>query len=324
MRDEHPPFTSHGFFNNSNLEYSPVYEEPSTDIGRGQLLLEHHTAPALHDSTIHPYNSQYHNHTFSNNEHVVSQCYKETDPRTCCLERIEHSALLPTTHFPELIPCLAHWIPYMVRSLPAPRPAFSWGSIDTSTWSDHPSSPKGNLTCTAELQNKCDTFLSSALTPWKPDCVKYLPSGERTLAPSSKARPKQRHARAKQGPTSFAHQQFRCQLEMGARSCDKSFRRPEHLKRHIRTVHREGGGWICKIAGCQKSISRANNLLDHYWTHIDKGDGSGRNERWSLEVLSDMLLPEDRDICVRLGERLHKYWTSKGIVESGSERARYR
>ena len=89
--------------------------------------------------------------------------------------------------------------------------------------------------------------------------------------------------------------------------CNKDFLRPEHLNRHMLTVHGEHKEWICKLPGCQRCFSRADNLSDHYWTHLDKGDGRGRNVKWSLEELKSLLPPDEVGACIRLGKRLHQY-----------------
>lgn len=52
---------------------------------------------------------------------------------------------------------------------------------------------------------------------------------------------------------------FRCD------SCPKAFRRSEHLKRHVRSVHSNVRPFPCKF--CEKKFSRSDNLAQHLRTH---------------------------------------------------------
>jgi hypothetical protein len=77
----------------------------------------------------------------------------------------------------------------------------------------------------------------------------------------------------------------------GAR-CPKTFRRVEHLKRHVNSVHWVGEhppiGGRCII--CAKSFTRNDNCLAHYTTHIRvPGKKAGRNNKFSVHtVLKDV------------------------------------
>jgi uncharacterized Zn-finger protein len=48
-------------------------------------------------------------------------------------------------------------------------------------------------------------------------------------------------------------------------SCPKAFRRSEHLKRHVRSVHSNVRPFPCKF--CEKKFSRSDNLAQHLRTH---------------------------------------------------------
>lgn len=54
--------------------------------------------------------------------------------------------------------------------------------------------------------------------------------------------------------------------------CDKQFKRLEHLKRHIRSVHLNIRPFHCKY--CEKKFSRSDNLAQHLKTHF-KMDANG-------------------------------------------------
>ncbi|CCC71618.1 hypothetical protein NCAS_0H03080 [Naumovozyma castellii] len=52
--------------------------------------------------------------------------------------------------------------------------------------------------------------------------------------------------------------------------CIKAFRRSEHLKRHIRSVHSSERPFACMF--CEKKFSRSDNLSQHLKTHKKHGD----------------------------------------------------
>ncbi|CEP63915.1 C2H2-type zinc finger protein LALA0_S09e05358g [Lachancea lanzarotensis] len=54
------------------------------------------------------------------------------------------------------------------------------------------------------------------------------------------------------------------------RECTKTFRRSEHLKRHIRSVHSTERPFHCPY--CDKKFSRSDNLSQHLKTHKKHGD----------------------------------------------------
>ncbi|AQZ15299.1 MSN4 (YKL062W) and MSN2 (YMR037C) [Zygosaccharomyces parabailii] len=54
------------------------------------------------------------------------------------------------------------------------------------------------------------------------------------------------------------------------RECSKAFRRSEHLKRHIRSVHSSERPFACMF--CEKKFSRSDNLSQHLKTHKKHGD----------------------------------------------------
>jgi zinc finger protein MSN2/4 len=54
--------------------------------------------------------------------------------------------------------------------------------------------------------------------------------------------------------------------------CDKQFKRSEHLKRHIRSVHSNIRPFHCKY--CEKKFSRSDNLAQHLKTHY-RTDANG-------------------------------------------------
>lgn len=49
--------------------------------------------------------------------------------------------------------------------------------------------------------------------------------------------------------------------------CEKTFKRSEHVKRHVRAVHMKERPYPCPH-GCGRSFSRHDNLKQHTRTHL--------------------------------------------------------
>jgi hypothetical protein len=88
------------------------------------------------------------------------------------------------------------------------------------------------------------------------------------------------------------------------RPCQKRFARPEHLRRHINTVHGGNRNHLCKIPTCNKAFSRSDNLRDHYWTHLERGGRIGKNDKMSLGELKEILGPKEKKLIKKLKKRL--------------------
>lgn len=52
--------------------------------------------------------------------------------------------------------------------------------------------------------------------------------------------------------------------------CLKEFKRTEHLKRHLNTVHTNEKPYACLVPNCHKRFSRSDNLSQHLRTHRSK------------------------------------------------------
>lgn len=103
-----------------------------------------------------------------------------------------------------------------------------------------------------------------------------------------------------------------CNLEVNNRSgaahfCQQRFVRPEHLRRHMKTVHGNHRDYPCKVPRCPKVFSRGDNLRDHYWTHLSRGGRAGKNEKMSLEDLKAILGPKERKLLKILKRKLQKH-----------------
>ncbi|KAG0006790.1 hypothetical protein BGZ65_003623, partial [Modicella reniformis] len=56
---------------------------------------------------------------------------------------------------------------------------------------------------------------------------------------------------------------FTCHID----DCGKLFRRSEHLKRHVRSVHTLEKPFVCPVVACPKRFSRSDNLSQHIRIH---------------------------------------------------------
>ncbi|KAF2022669.1 hypothetical protein EK21DRAFT_82747 [Setomelanomma holmii] len=90
----------------------------------------------------------------------------------------------------------------------------------------------------------------------------------------------------------------------GDGQCTASFNRPEHLRRHVKTLHGEGKVYCCKVPSCERAFSRLDNFQDHYWTHVEKGGRAGKNKKLSFSILKDILGPNEKVLVGKLRKRL--------------------
>mgnify|MGYP003624103252 CR=1 FL=1 len=97
------------------------------------------------------------------------------------------------------------------------------------------------------------------------------------------------------------------------RPCNKRFQRPEHLRRHLKTVHGHQQPYQCKVPLCNRPFSRGDNLRDHYWTHLARGGRAGKNEKMTFLELKAILGPKERKLAKKLKQKLIKVERSKQI-----------
>ncbi|KAG0014075.1 hypothetical protein BGZ81_000702 [Podila clonocystis] len=81
------------------------------------------------------------------------------------------------------------------------------------------------------------------------------------VTPSSTSKPKVQR-RASLSPDSST-KLFSCIFD----DCGKLFKRSEHLKRHVRSVHTLEKPFLCPFQGCPKRFSRSDNLNQHIRIH---------------------------------------------------------
>ncbi|RUS19545.1 hypothetical protein BC937DRAFT_87312 [Endogone sp. FLAS-F59071] len=76
-----------------------------------------------------------------------------------------------------------------------------------------------------------------------------------------------RGRRVSNNPDMSGSKVFTCKAE----NCGKIFKRSEHLKRHIRSIHTMEKPFPCTYAGCPKRFSRSDNLNQHIRIHRHNG-----------------------------------------------------
>jgi hypothetical protein len=98
--------------------------------------------------------------------------------------------------------------------------------------------------------------------------------------------------------------------------CPRRFARPEHLRRHVNTVHGNKRDHRCKVPKCAtKAFSRSDNLRDHYWSHLERGGRVGKNEKMSLAELKQILGPKEKKLIKKLKKRLAETQSKRRSAE---------
>jgi hypothetical protein len=108
--------------------------------------------------------------------------------------------------------------------------------------------------------------------------------------------------------TASDNRPYHCPLQAKEHSdspCTSRFQRPEHLRRHVRTVHTDERCHFCKV--CPRTFSRGDNLHDHYWTHVERGGRAGSNRKMGIPELKTILGPKGRPIIKRLRLKLARH-----------------
>ncbi|AGO10541.1 AaceriABR089Cp [[Ashbya] aceris (nom. inval.)] len=142
-----------------------------------------------------------------------------------------------------------------------------WESAVMSDEDDH---EERRLSVAQQLDPKSLPGASTFITPTVLDGLdntsydmrnpSYVVPTRRKRASVSKAS----RASKSSSPLEEEEKPFKCQ------ECTKAFRRSEHLKRHIRSVHSSDRPFPCTY--CDKKFSRSDNLSQHLKTHRKHGD----------------------------------------------------
>lgn len=75
--------------------------------------------------------------------------------------------------------------------------------------------------------------------------------------------------------------------------CGKCFKRSEHLKRHVRSIHTDEKPFLCPYPSCNKRFSRHDNLNQHARVHTSMGGMAGGEDydASSVHPMSHLSLP---------------------------------
>lgn len=70
--------------------------------------------------------------------------------------------------------------------------------------------------------------------------------------------------------------------------CGKCFKRSEHLKRHVRSIHTDEKPFLCPYPSCNKRFSRHDNLNQHARVHTSMGGGAAAGEDYDASSVHPM------------------------------------
>ncbi|KAI8997685.1 hypothetical protein BDB01DRAFT_713925 [Pilobolus umbonatus] len=82
-----------------------------------------------------------------------------------------------------------------------------------------------------------------------------------------------RGRRVSSSPSVAGQKMFKCDHD----NCGKAFKRSEHLKRHVRSIHTLEKPYECPYHNCSKSFSRSDNLNQHIRIHRHTGKDKNSN-----------------------------------------------
>lgn len=156
-----------------------------------------------------------------------------------------------------------------VGTWPIPQqPVFGDFLMDTTALNDTLlTPPHGDMTCASShgsnssSSSECNSPPATTLSPSN----NKVSSGKR----NSKAKStRSRGRRVSNNPSVAAGQKmFTCEHD----DCGKVFKRSEHLKRHIRSIHTLEKPFECPYHSCSKRFSRSDNLNQHIRIHRHTG-----------------------------------------------------
>ncbi|KAG0339818.1 hypothetical protein BG000_001285 [Podila horticola] len=88
-------------------------------------------------------------------------------------------------------------------------------------------------------------------------------SSSRSISSTSSTPPMSSRSRTRRASTSTDSKVFSCIFD----DCGRAFKRSEHLKRHVRSVHTQEKPFVCPFQACPKRFSRSDNLNQHIRIH---------------------------------------------------------
>lgn len=164
-----------------------------------------------------------------------------------------------------------------------------------------------------DAEDNEDAISSDEESDWDEDESDYSQSG----STQTKSKPKTKAPGIRQDrwmiPTGVIQSETRgyaCNIP----GCTTAFVRPEHLRRHVRSKHSDVKDYRCIIPVCTTSpFSRGDNLRDHYWTHLQRGGRAGKNRKYTLQELKEMLGPKERKLIRKLRQKLQQHMAKEKL-----------
>ncbi|KAF8930565.1 hypothetical protein EDD21DRAFT_381903 [Dissophora ornata] len=150
----------------------------------------------------------------------------------------------------------------------SPRSTFSNGVISLSNSIN--SYPLSRTLSEPTLFHQGMITTSSSMS----DLAKH--SCESDVTAATKPTPKRsRGRRVSSHPDNSGCKVFTCRFE----DCGKIFKRSEHLKRHVRSIHTLEKPFPCPIHNCPKRFSRSDNLNQHIRIHRHSSGGGRASDK---------------------------------------------
>ncbi|KAG0216744.1 hypothetical protein BGX31_000490 [Mortierella sp. GBA43] len=192
--------------------------------------------------------SQYHHHQSNYSSSSLASISEDSSssslsPRSPFSSHHNHSSLSLSSSCPSIGPSYP-----LARTLSEPSlPFFQMGSTTAATTTS--AVPTSTTATTATTT----TALTAA-------------DGTTLIKPTPK---RSRGRRVSCNPDITGCKVFTCRYD----DCGKVFKRSEHLKRHVRSIHTMEKPFECPIQNCPKRFSRSDNLNQHIRIHRHNGRG---------------------------------------------------
>lgn len=149
------------------------------------------------------------------------------------------------------------------------QPVFGDFLMDTTALNDTllPPQQHGDMNCAASSNGSNSSSSSECNSP--PTTTLSPNNNTKVTKRNSKAKStRSRGRRVSNNPSVAAGQKmFTCEHD----DCGKVFKRSEHLKRHIRSIHTLEKPFECPYHSCSKRFSRSDNLNQHIRIHRHTG-----------------------------------------------------
>ncbi|KAF9304460.1 hypothetical protein BGZ74_001478 [Mortierella antarctica] len=159
--------------------------------------------------------------------------------------------------------------------------SYSTSSLSSISEDSSSMSPRSPFSSNSSLSSSCNSIASSypLVRTLSESPVPVTSNNSASLAASGLnpdgtpiIRPTPKRSRGRRvscNPDNSGCKVFTCRFE----DCGKIFKRSEHLKRHVRSIHTMEKPFECPIQNCPKRFSRSDNLNQHIRIHRHNGRG---------------------------------------------------